>query len=133
MPEGQFLSGCHRCKTPMWLPQALFDAAHKSSKISFFCPYGHEAIFSEGESEVTLLRRERDRLVQQMAQKDDEIVRQARLKDAALKEARALKTSAVKARKRTAAGVCPCCSRSFRQMALHMKQKHPNFKAEEVA
>jgi hypothetical protein len=115
------------------LPQSLYEAAKKSSRIAFFCPYGHEAVFNERDTEADVLRRERDLLKQQLAQRDDEIVRQARLKDAALKEARALKTSAVKAKKRTAAGLCPCCNRSFRQMALHLKTKHPNFRAEEVA
>lgn len=130
---GQFCGPCWRCGTDFWLPQSLYEAAKKSSRIAFFCPYGHEAVFNERDTEADVLRRERDLLKQQLAQRDDEIVRQARLKDAALKEARALKTSAVKAKKRTAAGLCPCCNRSFRQMALHLKTKHPNFRAEEVA
>lgn len=29
-------------------------------------------------------------------------------------------------RRRTAAGVCPCCNRSFVQLARHMKTKHPD-------
>lgn len=24
-------------------------------------------------------------------------------------------------------GVCPCCQRTFRQLAAHMKSKHPDF------
>jgi hypothetical protein len=27
--------------------------------------------------------------------------------------------------KRTAAGVCPCCNRTFQQLARHMKTRHP--------
>lgn len=133
MPAGQFCGPCWKCKTDFWLPQSLYEAAKKSSRIAFFCPYGHEAVFNEGDTELTLVRRERDRLRQQLAERDDEIVKQARLKDAALKEARALKATAVKVRKRSAAGVCLCCGRTFRQVALHMKNKHPNFKAVEIA
>lgn len=28
---------------------------------------------------------------------------------------------------RAAAGVCPCCNRTFKQLAAHMKNKHPDF------
>lgn len=133
MPEGRFVGPCHRCKSDMWLPQMLYDTCKRSSKHSFFCPYGHEAVFSESESEATLLRRERDRLQQQLAEKDDTINWQAKQVLEKTKEIGALKGIVTKARKRSAAGICPCCHRTFRQMALHMKSKHPAFKAEEAA
>lgn len=28
---------------------------------------------------------------------------------------------------RVAAGVCPCCHRSFKQLSEHMKMKHPDY------
>ncbi len=31
-------------------------------------------------------------------------------------------------KKRAAAGVCPCCNRTFKQLAAHMKNKHPDLK-----
>ncbi len=30
-------------------------------------------------------------------------------------------------RKRVGSGVCPCCSRTFQQLARHMKAKHPAY------
>ena len=30
-------------------------------------------------------------------------------------------------KKRAAAGVCPCCNRTFKQLARHMERKHPNY------
>lgn len=30
---------------------------------------------------------------------------------------------------RAAAGVCPCCNRTFQQLARHMTIKHPDYKA----
>lgn len=33
-----------------------------------------------------------------------------------------------KANKRTKAGVCPCCNRTFKQLARHMETKHKDFK-----
>ena len=28
---------------------------------------------------------------------------------------------------RTKAGICPCCNRTFKQLAAHMKSQHPNW------
>lgn len=135
-PDGHFIGACWRCKCDVWLPATLYKAAKHSSRISFFCAYGHEAIFSEGETEADKLRRERDRLVQQMAQRDDVIAKQGRViaftKEELGREqaaVRALKDGSARVRKRTVAGTCPCCKRTFRQMALHMRNKHPEFKA----
>jgi hypothetical protein len=35
-----------------------------------------------------------------------------------------------KLKKRTSAGTCPCCTRTFANMAEHMKKQHPDFVAE---
>jgi len=35
-----------------------------------------------------------------------------------------------RARKRAAAGLCPCCHRSFQNVQRHMKSKHPDFNPE---
>jgi hypothetical protein len=31
-------------------------------------------------------------------------------------------------KKRSAAGVCPCCNRTFKELANHMKSKHAQFR-----
>ena len=136
MPDGRFCGPCWRCKCEMWLPTPLYEAAKHSSRIVFCCAYGHEQVFTEGETEADKLRRERDMLKQQMAQRDDVIAKQGRViaftKEELGREqaaVRALKDGSARARKRTVAGTCPCCKRTFRQMALHMRNKHPEFKA----
>lgn len=109
---------CCRCKSEIWLPDSLHDAAHHSESISFWCPYGHEQHFVQGETEEMKLRRERDRLRQQIAQKDDEI---------AAERARAVRAERKTKRieRRAHAGLCPCCNRTFENVARHMRQKHP--------
>lgn len=132
MPEGRFVGGCYRCKSEVWLPLDLYTACKHSSKIGFFCPYGHEQIFAEGETEETKLRRERDQLKQNIAFWEQETASARRERDEAKKLASSRRTALIKTRKLAGAGVCPCCHRSVRQMALHMKSKHPKFNAEEV-
>lgn len=125
--DGIFVGPCYYCKSQIWIPVELYNSCKRSSKIGFFCAYGHEQVFAREETEEAKLRRERDRLVQQMAFKDDQIrsalkkageAEAARVKLA--KEAKAMKT-------RVSAGTCPCCHRTVSQMARHMKTKHPNF------
>jgi hypothetical protein len=117
----------------MWLPEALHTAARRSKEIIFFCPYGHPQHFPQGENEATILRRERDLARQQIAEREDKIKMLDRLLHQERGDAMALRKAATKAKKRTAAGTCPCCHRTFRQMALHMANKHPEFEAEAVA
>ncbi|MFC6487312.1 hypothetical protein [Nitratireductor sp. GCM10026969] len=123
---------CCRCKSDMWLPDDLYSAARKSPDISFYCPYGHPQHFPEGETEEVRLRRERDRLKQQLAQKDDEIGWQRNQREAAQRSASARKGQITRLKNRAAAGVCPCCNRSFENLRRHMASKHPGFVSEEI-
>lgn len=43
----------------------------------------------------------------------------------------AAKGAKIRLRNRIKNGVCPCCTRSFENLANHIKTKHPDFKAEE--
>ena len=120
---------CCRCKQDIQLPLELYHAAKRSPNISFWCAYGHQQHFAEGETNETKLRRERDRLAQQIAQRDDEIRRQRELGEAAERQVSAARGQVTKLKNRASAGVCPCCNRSFPQLRRHMETKHPTFKA----
>ena len=37
------------------------------------------------------------------------------------------KAAKTKLKKRISSGVCPCCDRTFKQLARHMKDKHPDY------
>lgn len=38
------------------------------------------------------------------------------------------KAQLTKTKKRVSNGVCPCCNRTFKQLARHMENKHPEYK-----
>lgn len=86
---------------------------------TFYCPSGHPQSYS-GEKEADKLRRERDRLKQQLAQKDDEILAAVRLQGEAEK-------ATAKLQKRIHNGICPCCTRSFQNLRRHIATKHPDY------
>jgi hypothetical protein len=84
---------------------------NRGEHVRWYCPAGHSIIFT-GDTELDKVRRERDalkqnslRLEQRMKAAEDEVKRQAR---------------------RSSVGVCPCCHRTFRQLAAHMRSKHPD-------
>lgn len=115
---------CGTCGVLHTIPESKYNSCHAEGGF-WTCPNGHSRGWEKGadQSEMAQLRRERDRLKQQIAQKDDE-----------LRSAEASRRAAVgqvtKMRNRVKNGVCPCCNRTFSNLARHMTSKHPEFKAE---
>jgi hypothetical protein len=114
---GMTLMCCGECGIAFAIPDNFYTERRESRPLlQWFCPNGHPRVFKE--SEADRLRRERDRLTQQLAEKNDAIAeRDRKLKRLA---------------KRAAAGTCPCCQRTFSNMTRHMKTKHPEMVAENV-
>lgn len=108
------------------------EAMHRQSLVStgawFYCPNGHRQHFTETEA---------DRLRKQLEQKERQLgFARARADsvqdqyDAERRQHAATKGQLTKTRKRVAAGVCPCCHRSFTNLQRHMAGQHPDFAAE---
>lgn len=121
LTQGMVQEHCFCCGVEFWFPRVLHDTARGNSSHSFYCPNGHRQVYKE--SEADRLRRERDRLSQRLAQKDDELAAKER-------EIAAHKGQVTKLKRRAAAGTCPCCQRTFQNMAIHMRKQHPEFKPE---
>lgn len=131
---------CHRCKSDMWIPAALDEAAQAAREvIVFYCAYGHCQHYVKGESQETILRRERDLLKQREAQLMDAVNDEKRRREYA--EALSVKAETartiaqkrlVKLKARAATGTCPCCNRNFSELQKHIATKHPTFRAEDI-
>lgn len=85
----------------------------------WYCPNGHHQHFP-AETALEKAWRERDIAKQQVARAEQEAATATRRAEKAEREQRL-------AKKRTAAGTCPCCQRTFANMATHMKREHPQF------
>jgi hypothetical protein len=115
---------CAACGVPFAITKR-FNDGRRESKEQFYCPNGHTLSYKE--SPADLLRRDRDRLAQSIAEKDDEIARERAMRQDAIRSNTALRGRVTKLSKRAAHGTCPCCNRTFQQLARHMAQKHPEF------
>lgn len=101
---------------PREFMQARVEGRATGKHATWYCPNGHNLIVMDGE--LAEVRRERDRLKQENARLSDEIMQTERRREAAeRKHDQVLK--------RVGAGTCPCCQRSFANVAEHMRQQHP--------
>lgn len=120
---------CGECGVLFGAPQKLFAARRCDGQV-FYCPNGHARVFRESEADRLRreLERERDRRANLRSRLDQT--------EASLRAARGAATRARnerdRDRRRIAAGVCPCCKRSFANLRRHMTAKHPEFADEQT-
>lgn len=103
---------CTECSINVLLTKAQEDHLRASHR-NFYCLNGHGQHFTA--------KTEADRLRDALRQKTLEHERAERQRQAAEVETRKI-TDRVKQ------GVCPCCTRTFKQLAAHMQRKHPEYK-----
>lgn len=122
---------CATCHITYAIPASLKRSALKypgdgPNGWKLCCPLGHTWWYT-GKSEAEKLKRklefERERAGRVTAQLDQT---KALLKGQKARAAR-FKNERDRERLRVAAGVCPCCNRSFKDLARHMAGQHPGF------
>lgn len=78
----------------------------------FYCPNGHGQCYS-GKTDAQIEREKR-----QIAEKNAAFWQERARAEEAAKNA---------LEKRVGNGICPCCSRTFKQVARHLRMKHPDY------
>lgn len=119
---------CYRCGCPIMLPEE-FNKHRLNDHKSFWCPNGHEQAY-HGESEAERLRKSlhAETLKRERAERERREAQEAEQRAVAAREA--LERKAKREKKRAAAGVCPCCPRTFVNLQRHLVTKHPDYAAE---
>ena len=103
-----------------------FVRARRKDHNSFYCPAGHSQHYY-GKSEETKLRN-------RLADTQEEVNRERGMRvDAEHKtktvahQRNAFKGHLKRTKRRIFSGVCPCCNRTFKQLARHMAGQHPEY------
>lgn len=106
---------CGECGIQFSVPET-WRAEKQHNGSGWYCPNGHSRVYRE--TDVDKLKRvlaeEQRRHAQTLS----------RLNEAEAAE-RKVQKAMRRMQKRSAAGLCPCCNRTFQQLARHMKTKHP--------
>ncbi len=106
-----------------------FNDGYKSV-MSLYCPMGHP-YSPAGEPECVRLKR---RIERERADADRQRMEAQRQRERANTNERrraAQQGANTKLKKRVANGVCPCCNRTFKDLARHMAGQHPEFTQDE--
>ncbi|MGH9697929.1 MAG: hypothetical protein ACRD52_00550 [Candidatus Acidiferrales bacterium] len=112
------VQSCIRCGLVFGIDSS-HDAELRRTHKTFVCPHGHSQHYT-GESDADKVAR----LARDLAAARDreDTLRRENEKRYRLQRAAERKTRTLK--KRVAAGVCPCCTRTFQNLARHMKTQH---------
>lgn len=105
-----------------------FEQRRRNDGKSWHCPNGHTISYSTTEVDRQRKRAER-------AEREAEYARASRdswrdQAQAAERSRIATKGHLTRLRRRIAAGVCPCCQRTFSNVHRHIKGQHPEWAAE---
>lgn len=105
---------CSECGIRFAMPEWYVTTRRNEGGI-FNCPNGHRQQFIE--PEVVKLRRELEEKSRALTASKCETLRERQEREKAERKLKRVKN-----------GVCPCCNRSFQNLARHMKTKHPEAK-----
>lgn len=112
------LHECPSCGVVYGLTADYEDRRRQDHK-SFYCPNGHNLSYSQ-ESREEKLKRQLEATSSQLSRTQSQLTVTKRQKAAA-------KGQLTKTKRRVANGVCPCCNRTFADLAAHMHGQHPEY------
>lgn len=108
------------CGIGVAIPESLYRQARDQGE-SVYCPLGHTFVWKK--TRVQELENEVARLRDDKTFWRGEAEREQR-------RARAARGQVTKIKNRVGNGVCPCCKRTFANVARHMANQHPDFTKE---
>lgn len=119
------MGACPTCGTH-FAAESHFKLNRLDDHKAFYCPNGHAQSFV-GESEATRLGKQLER-EKRLREAAEDLARVRAAETEKLRRSRQQLQGKMKALKgRVKNGVCPCCNRSFVQLARHMATKHPDY------
>ncbi len=103
-----------------WQKKRIEDHSH------WFCPNGHEQRYT-GQTEEAKLRAQLEREQADKARVQANLDEERRVVRATERRLASTRGVVTRVKNRIKNGVCPCCRRSFENLAQHMKTKHQRY------
>lgn len=115
---------CYSCALLFAVP-VEWQAARLRDGVDFWCPNGHRQAYTE--TEADRLRKELATATRRAERAEGRAIHYRDQADAEERSHRATRGHLTRLKTRVANGVCPCCHRTFVNLARHMGTKHPNY------
>jgi coenzyme F420-reducing hydrogenase beta subunit len=128
--ELTIIEACASCGIAWAVPKHyLVTKQEEGGRGVVYCPNGHTNVWDKSPRvrELELKLEQSNKLRTYADQARD---RALDLAEKRKKHLTVTKGKLTKLKNRVGNGVCPCCNRSFVNMAEHMKKQHPDFKKE---
>ena len=118
------ITTCGECSVPHAIPVELYNDRLANGG-NWWCPNGHKLHFvttknQKLEDELRWARKSRDWAEAREKSTRDQL-------HATERSLRGHKAAKTRIKNRIAAGVCPCCNRSFQNLHRHMAGQHPGY------
>lgn len=124
---------CSSCHITYAIPESLNRAALRwrgdrsdGRGWKLCCPLGHTWWYI-GETALEREKRLRQQTEDRARWAEQRLQAERDLREDTERRLSAQKGATTRAKRRHAAGVCPCCHRSFKQLRNHMAAKHPDY------
>lgn len=109
---------CGECGIVFGMTDTYYEKRLEDHR-TWYCPNGHpRAYLGKSEAEKLQQRLTNERELRRETEQRLERERRAH---------RATKGKLTKTKNRVAAGVCPCCNRTFQNLGRHMQGQHPDY------
>jgi len=115
---------CYKCGTPFAVPEKTRQYLMDKGR-NFWCPNGHQQHYCE--SKVQKLEKQLKSAKQRTKWAEQESINQRERADHNEHRRRGEMAAKTRIKNRISHGVCPCCQRTFQNLARHMKTKHPEY------
>ncbi len=116
---------CPTCGITYAGPMRFFENRRQTGG-GWWCPNGHSLSFTKTEAERLREKVEAEKRNTNFWRERSQTARKEAEHEAA--RANGYKGALTKVKKRVGNGVCPCCNRTFKDLARHMESQHPGFK-----
>lgn len=113
-----------------------FHHERQKDRKTFYCPLGHAQHYTnetEEQQRIRHLEMDKKRLERENAVLAEDFITESLARKEVQKKLSTTKGQLTRTKNRVAAGVCPCCTRSFVNLQRHMATKHPSYSAHEPA
>jgi len=117
--------GCSECHATYGLDERA-RARFQSVGTRWHCPYC-DAGQSYRDNDLAREKKARERAEWDAKRQRERADNYARRAVAAEHSQRTTKGHLTRIKRRVAAGICPCCNRTFRDLGRHMKGQHPGY------